>query len=289
MSSYNPNDLLTDRDLMAYEPRILEDYGQTSWAEKRSKTLQDWLWPQLKAQGFQPERFRTRFEPAAVYGYTAAAFTDWRGQAISTEVDDLNLATVLASVGSDALYIGDSQPFRGLSLRMADSVTAIANVAAVSYWSDAWIALTVTDKTQATIGTSFSRGGAFHWQVPDDWTVRAVNSNRYYWVRVTTTATPTSAKAGQLGVIRHSVLAAPVTFWTLALIMRSAQTTSGEGPWREKAEYYEAMAEAALTRAFPSLGGEFESDEPETDLISETEAEQTTETVTGGPWRLERA
>jgi hypothetical protein len=290
VSSYSPNDLVTDLDLRAYERDVLQKYATNSWAEKRAKALQDWLWPQLRSQGFAPEKFRTRYEPDSVLGFTGAAFSDVKGAAVSLDADDLNLATIFASVGSDALFVGDTQPFRGLSLRMGDTPTSTANVVTVSYWADSWVALTITDKTQGTAGTSFSKGGSFTWAVPDDWTLRKVHTvERRYWVKVTTSVTPASAKAGQLGVIRHSVLAAPVTFWTLALIMREAPTTSGAGPWREKAEYYEQQAAAALQRAYPSLGGEFESDDPITDQISDEEAEQTTETVTGGPWRLERA
>jgi hypothetical protein len=112
--------------------------------------------------------------------------------------------------------------------------------------------------------------------------------DRLYWVKVTTTVTPTSATAGQVGVIRSSLLTAPVTLWTLALIMLEAPS-SGKGPWSDKQKNYERLAQDALQRALPSLGGEFETDDPATDQISEEESEQTTEEATGGPWRLERA
>lgn len=287
--SYSPNDLTTDLDLVAYEGNILTQFNKTDWQQKRTKTLQDWLWPQLRSQGFRPETFRTRYEPSCVASLISGTYADVTGQATNTTTDDLNLAAVFATVGTNALYVGSTQPFRGVSLRLMDSPTVVGNVASVAYWNDAWTSLVVTDKTQATPGTSFSKGGSLLWTTPDDWVLRPVSTfDRLYWAKVTTTVTPTSALAGQLGVIRASLLSAPVTFWTLALIMLEAPT-SGSGPWKEKREEYERLAQDALQRALPSLGGEFESDDPPTDQISEEESEQTTETVTGGPWRLERA
>jgi len=287
--SFAPNDLFDDLDLRAYEGSILSAFGKVDWKEKRAKAVNDWLKPLMRANGFTVQRFRTRFEPAAVVGFTGAAYTDKLGDATDSDADDLNLATVFATAGSDALYLGSSQSFRGVSLRMQDSVTAVANVLSVSYWADAWVALTITDTTQKTVGKSFSGGGSVTWRLPDDWALRKVSTyGPYYWVKLTVSATPTSALAGQVGVIRHSSVSAAVTFWTLALIMREAPTSSA-GPWIEKAEWYEQQAEAAWQRALPVLGGEFETDDPLTDQISAEEAGQTTSEATGGPWRLERA
>ena len=104
-------------------------------------------------------------------------------------------------------------------------------------------------------------------------------------MKVTVSATPTSAKAGQLGVIRRSVLCAPAAFKTLALIMREAKTGS-EGPWREKAAEYQTDADAALERALQIVAGEFDTDE--SDQVSPTEETQTRAEVARGPFRLER-
>lgn len=287
--AFHPNDLVTDLDLLAYESTILSSFNKTDWAEKRRKAFNDHIVPLLKANGFDVNRFRTRYEPDAVVGYTAAAYSDETGDATSTSTDDLNLAAVFATPANDALYLGSAQPFRGFSLRMLDSVTAVTNTLSVAYWADAWTSIPITDKTQATAGKSFSKGGSVTWRMPDDWVVRPLSSfDRYYWIKVMTSATPTSALAGQLGVIRASMLSAPMTYWTLTLIMREAPT-SGAGPWIEKAIWYEEQANNAFQRALPSLGGEFETDDPPTDQISEEEAEQTTAEVTGGPWRVERA
>jgi hypothetical protein len=150
----------------------------------------------------------------------------------------------------------------------------------VAYWNGNWEALTVQDGTITDGGKTLSGGGSVTWLLPVDWMVRAVNgSTRYYWAKVTVSATPTSAKAGQLGVIRASSLRAPATFRTLQLIFQEAPT-GGDGPWRDKAEFYRQEADAALQRALLICGGEFDSDE--SDEISVTEAAQTAEEVSTG-------
>jgi hypothetical protein len=286
--SWHPNDLVTDTDLLAYESGILTNFNTATWQTKRQKALEDWLGPILRTNGFEIERLRTRNEADLVLGFTGAAYTDLTSATRDTTADDLDLAAVFATVGTDALYIGSKQNFRGLSIRMADTVSAVTAKVSVANWSDAWKSLTLTDGTISTSGKSFSGGGAISWTVPSTWVKRSINgSDPLYWVKVTISATPTAAKAGQIGVIRRSVLCAPAALRTLTLIMREAPT-GGSGPWMDKAAYYETEADAALQRALLICGGEFETDEPPTDLISEEESEQTTAEAAGTGWRMER-
>jgi hypothetical protein len=286
--AWAPNDLLSDVDLEAYEAGILTQFARQNWLDKRAKAIEDWLAPILRTREFDIERLRTRYEPDLVSGYTAAAYSDKRGEAIDTTADDLNLATVFATVGTDALYIGSTRQFRGLSVRMMDAVSAVAATLTVSAWTDGWEALSIYDGTQKTPTKSFSGGGAITWRVPPGWVKRPVDSSDpLYVVKLTMSATPTSAKCGQIGVIRRSALCAPVAFRTLALIMREAPT-GADGPWSEKAAWYETEADAALQRALEVCGGEFEADDSVTDQIDATEAEQTVAEVSRGAFRLER-
>lgn len=287
MSSWHPTDLIADADLSAYEQAILTQFGQADWTDKRRKTLEDWLFPILRVNGLNPDQLRTRYEPDKVLGYTGAVYTDVTTAATDETTDDLNLATIFATPGTDLLYVGSEKPFRGLSIRMLDSVSAVAGTLAVKYWADSWTALTVTDGTLKTAGKPFSGGGAITWLLPVDWVTRAINaSDPYYYVQVSVTAVPTSAKASQIGVIQRSALCAPAAFRTLALIMREAPT-GGPGPWTEKALWYEGEADLALQRALQIVGGEFDTDESE--QVSDEEAAQTAEEAGGGPFRLERA
>jgi hypothetical protein len=285
--SWHPNDLVSDRDLVDYEATILDRFGETSFLGKRTKALEDWLFPILKGQGFDPHRLRTRYECDAVFGYTASAYSDKTDASQDTTADDINLATVFATANSDVLYIGSTQPFRGVFFRLLDTVGTAASVMSVAYWNGNWENLLISDGTIQVAGKTLSAGGSVTWLLPMDWATRSVNSSDpYYWAKVTVSATPTSAVASQIGVIRASSLRAPATFRTLELIFREAPT-GAPGPWPEKAEYYKQEADTALHRALQICGGDFESDTDQTDLISETEAAQDVQAVSSG-WRMGR-
>jgi hypothetical protein len=283
--SWHPNDLVSDVDLLDYEAGILQ-MGQTTWQSKRTKALEDWLFPILKGRGLNPHRLRTRYEADAVYGYTGATYSDKTAASQDTTADDLNLATIFASVGADALYIGSVEPFKGLFIRLLESVNTAAAVLSVAYWNGNWENLLISDGTIQVAGKTLSAGGSVTWLLPVDWATRVVNASAsLYWAKVTISATPTSAKAGQISCIRGSALRAPATFRTLQLIFQEAPT-GGDGPWREKAQFYKDEADAALQRALPLVGGEFDSDE--SDVVDTGEADQTTDQV-GGGWALVRA
>ena len=285
--SWHPNDLVSDLDLLDYEAGILTDFGQDTWHGKRQKALEDWLFPILKSRGFDPYRLRTRANPTQAFSYTSAAYTDQTAAVSDTTEDDLNLAAVLATPGSDALYLGSDKPFRGLFVRMADTVSTAAGVLSVAYWNGNWEPVLVTDGTIQTSGKTLSASGSVSWLLPHDWIVRVVNgSDRLYWAKVTVSAVPTSARAGQMAVILGSALRGAVTFRTLQLIMAEARTSS-EGPWPEKADFYKDEADLALQRALPIIGGEFDTDE--SDQLSDDEQGQTAEEAGGGPWVMERA
>lgn len=287
--SWRAGDLCNDADLAAYEQDVLDPqrFGRVEFADKRQKAIDDWLWPLLRQNHFPVERFRTRFVADAVTGFTGSAYTDLTAAAHSLDVDDLDLAAIFATVGTDALYIGSAQMFRGLSVRVSDSPSAVTATMTVSLWTDAWEAVAIEDGTSRTTGKTFSGGGAVTWRVPDGWVPRSVNgSTALYWAKVTVSATPTAAKAGQIGVIRRSLLSGPATLRTLALIMREAPTQQ-DGPWQVKGDWYEREAEAAWSRVLPALGGEFDTGIQD-DQVSQAEAAQTTAQVTGGGWTLER-
>ena len=285
MSSWHPSDLVTDQDLVDYESTILTQFGQSTWLAKRTKALEDWLFPRLRAAGFTPHLFRTRFDASAVLGYTGAVYTDLTAGSQDATTDDVNLAGVFATPANDRLYIGSSEPFRGVYLDLLDAVSSAAGVLSVAYWAGAWKSLAASDGTIIASGKTCSGGGAVTWTLPSDWAMRGVNStDDAYWVRLSLSATPTGAAARQVAVIRASVLRAPVAFRTLELIMREAGTR-GDGPWEAKADSYAEQAGLAFERALPLLGGEFDTDA--SGQVSATEAAQTSAEV-GGGWRLER-
>lgn len=291
--SWHPNDLVADQDLQDYEQAILTNFGQVEWLARRTKAIEDWLLPIVRANGFDPNRFRTRFEPDQVWGFTGGTYTDLTASARDTTEDDLDLAAIFAAPSTDAIFIGSVGPFRGLHWRLLDSVSNAANTLTVSYWNDQWTALDVSDATAKTSGKPFSGGGSMNWPLVPDWVLRTVNASKaFYWTKIALTAVPTGAKATQIGCIRRSALAAPATLRTLMLIFREAPTAQNGGPWKEKADYYEKEADLALQRALPVIGSEFDTDDAATphDMISATSASQTTDQAAGqAPFTLERA
>lgn len=286
--SWHPQDLVSDADLVAYEQTILTQFGQTDWQSKRTKALEDWLFPALASAGFDPYRLRTRYQPTLVYGHTSSVYTDYTTASRTVGVANIPLSTVLAA-SSDALYLGAPWQFRGVSVRMFDAVSSATATLTAEAWRDAWVALSdVSDGTKASAGKPFSKGGTLTWTVPDDWVVRPVNSSdALYWVRLRLSAAPTSASVGQMGVIRRSACCGPAALRTLYYIFREARTTQ-EGPWEAKAEQYLRESEEAWQRIQPLLGREFDVETVD-DQIDATEATQTAAEVTGGGWTLERA
>lgn len=284
--SWHASDLVTDEDLVSYERSILDGMGATQWQERRTKALEDWLFPLLQGRGFDPHKLRTRYEADDVCGYTAITYTSKLGASQDETADDINLATIFATPAADCLYVGSEKPFRGVFVKMLDSVSSVSGTLTVQYWSGSWEAITVANRTSIN-GKTFAAGGSVTWTLPPDWQPRVVNSSDpLYWVKLTVSAVPTGAKASQIGVIRASALRAPATFRTLQLIFQEAPT-GADGPWQEKAAFYRDEAEAALQRALPIIGGEFDTDG--SDLVSEDESEHTAEQAGGGPFTWERA
>lgn len=286
--AWAPNDLVSDADLVGYEANILTQFGQTDWQLRRSKALEDWLFPLLVANGFQPHRLRTRFTADQVWAYTASAYTDKTDASKDTTADDINAATVFATPANDAIFVGSTQPFRGLSIRMLDDVSSADGNLTVNAWCDTWQSVAeMTDGTRRTQGKTLSGGGPVTWRAPEDWVERPINSSpSLYYVRLKVSAVPTGAKITQVGCIRRSLLCAAATLRTLCLIYREAPT-SQDGPWREKAEWYEAQADDAFQRVKGDIGGEFDTITVD-DVVDTQEQAQTVEMVTGGGWTLER-
>jgi hypothetical protein len=285
--SWHPGDLVSDTDLTAYERTILTQHAASDWQSRRQKTLEDWLWPILRSRGLAPERLRTRYVADSVLGSTSSSFTDYTSAASNGSASVIPLATVLATE-TDYLAIGSKQQFRGVSVRMLDNVTAVSSTMTLELWQDTWTDTTESDGTQVSgNGKPFSKGGAITWTVPGEWVLRTLSASApLYWARIRLSAVPTSAEIVQLSCIRRSVLCAPATLRTLATIFREAPQQQ-DGPWLEKAQWYENQAELALNRALPLVGGEFDTSVPPDDVVDADEQEQTTDQA-GSPFRWER-
>lgn len=286
--SWHPNDLLTDEDLRAYERDILTRFNVSDWETRRGKAMEDWLWPQLRAAGFNPARFRTRHTPDVVWGFTSSAYTDHTTAATNATSDDLALGTILAA-SSDAIVLGSTQQFRGISVRLMDTVSSTAATLTVELWRDAWRSVVLVQDDLTVSGVPFARGGSLVWQMPTDWVIRPLSTNTtpYYYARLRVSSAPAGALAGQMSVIQRSVLAGPLAYRVLAMIFREAPMQQ-DGPWLDRASFYETEASLALARALTLVGGEFDADSPTDDTLDRDDEAQTA-AAAGSPFRWERA
>jgi hypothetical protein len=279
-----PGDLLTDAMLEALDSKLAVDFGESvtgRLADVRRIAISDWLAPRLEKAGYDPSRHRMRRASDAVVGYTGGRYTDYTGVPVP-------LATVLATIASDALYVGQRAPFQALWLGLADHVSAVPAVASLAAWNGTtWAALTsLADGTQAVEGKPFSGGGRFSWWLPEDWPTRAVNGQTYHWLKLMTTATPT---AGTMIDVVHPIvrsrLSYPASLFALSVIYRDAAATR-RGAWLDQAKDYEALAREALEVVLPLVTDEFDLTGDEVAGLDDQNL------TTGGPgtglWTLER-
>lgn len=274
--AWAPNDLVSDVDLIAYERTILTQFAALDWHSRRQKALEDWLFPLLEGRGFAPDRLRTRLVPTSAASTVSSVTTDVTST-VATE-DGITLSSAFAA-STDYLYIGHSEMFRGLSVRVTDAPNAVAGSLLLTLWTDRWQSPADVRNGAQAGNAPFAKGGAITWTMPESLVRRTINGTSAYWARLAVSATPTSgSKLGPVSVIRRSRLCAPVTFRTLALIFREAPTGQ-DGPWREKADWYEQEAERSWARVASTIGGEFDTDND--DVISVTESGQTADAATG--------
>ncbi len=281
--SWAPGDLVSDADLVAYERTILTQFQASDWQARRQKALEDWLFPLLEMRGFDPQRWRTRYVATAVVSSTSSVLTDRTAAAASSE--GLALAPILAA-SSDWIAFGYKDAFRGLSIRQLEQPNATAASLTVQVWTGAWQAPEELLNDTLVGAVSLAKGGSLTWTVPESLVQRVLNGVTGYWARIKMSAAPAACVIGPVAVVKRSRLCAPVTVKTLALIFREAPIAQ-DGPWQEKADYYERAADAAWLRVADQIGSEFDMDKD--DVINASEEDQTAAEASGGGWRWERA
>lgn len=258
-----PADLLTDLDVLALDVRATSDYGtgNATLSEKRRVAVTDWLRPRVEQAGYPAHRHMTRRAPDAAWQLTGGAYTDRISALGDYTSDDLDLNDVFVTVGTDALYVGSREPFRGLYVALVDSLNTVASVASVTYWNGAWTApASLIDGTIATSGKSFSGSGRITWSLPDDWHVRPVNNSPAYWARLTVSARPTDeTRVGQVLPLSRSRLTYPAACYTLGLLYQEG-IGNQRGDYAAKADRFFAEADRALAVALPLAQDEFDVD-----------------------------
>ena len=102
---------------------------------------------------------------------------------------------VLTDTG-DFFYVGHSAKFRRIFLDL-DTLGAGATLV-FQYWNGAWTTLTpVTDRT-----TNLTADGSLEFAAPSDWVTTAINSSTQFWVRLSTSANPSTFPTAKYVTIR---------------------------------------------------------------------------------------
>ena len=274
--------LVTDADLAALEPEAghpSEPWGQTAWTAARAEAkrdLQIWIDADYATIPAASDRVLDRWAPELVFAYTGSGYTDRTSEVSSSTEEDLNLATVFTTFGTDCLYVGAGYEFNGLFWKLLDSLNANASVMTVKYWNSAgWTTLSATDGTIAVTGKTLSGSGRVTWTLPSTWERRTLNgSELYYWVQVTISAALTAGTAAtQILPIRPpAALKRVAAYLSLHHICQglAAQAATPEY-WAQKAEAYWTKAQDLYTRIRQGGGIPFDLDQDDViEPVSET-------------------
>lgn len=266
--------LLTEADVLTFDADALDTFGasqsavSTNLALKRQIAVQDWLHGHLRGAGYDPGKHTVLYPADAVLTSTGGTLTDRTSAASDKTTDDVPLASVFATPGTDVLYVGLAVPYRGLMVNMHEAVNANASVLTAQYWDGgAWTAFaSLVNGTERVSGKTFSGGGLLTWSLPEDWAKRPISGDtsaawRYY-LRLKVSAALTSGTAAvSLLPVRRSRLTTPAAFYALHLLYSESWGVQ-RGEWERKADSYRKAADDTITLALKDLQ-EFDTEDTE--------------------------
>lgn len=256
--SWSHLSLVTDDDIGQLEPEAIQSgapWGATTWSTARAAAKRDlkvWLeadYPHIPAV---TDRVRDRWPPSYVWGYTAAAYTDYTSAAKDDTEEDVPLATVFTTFGTDILYVGCDYEFEGLWVQLLDSLNANTATLTVAYWGPTgWTSLTISDGTSVTSKT-FAQSGRITWTLPTTWERRTLNgTDEYYWVKLTVSAALTAGTAAtqMLPLRSPDGLKRVAAYLAVHHIYQGlAAQAAVPADWRAQADKYLGKAETLYAR-----------------------------------------
>lgn len=245
--------LVTDLSLGQIEPQATHPdapWGQTSWSDARAEAKRDlkiWLEMDFPEVPGVADRVLDRWAADYAFGYTGSAYTDVTNGAGDDTPDDLALATILATPGTDRLYLGAAWTFDGLLAVMTGTRNAEASTLTVKYSGPTgWTTLTATDGTAVSSAT-FAQSGRITWTAPSTWQRQRLNGtgDEFFWIELSVSNALTSGTtAAQLLAIRPpDGLVRCAQYLALGHILNGlASQSPGEERWRQQADKYFTMA-----------------------------------------------
>jgi len=145
----------------------------------------------MKYQGSATAEKMTAF--GTVYTTTdGVTFTNRTAEAATPTGTEFSLL----SATSDYIYIGDNSTFGGIDFDF--QTKGRGHTLVVEYYRNtgSWTTMSAAAHTLDDNTGAFVRDGAITYDIPTDWATTAINSVTRYWIRISTSATPTTvAKA----------------------------------------------------------------------------------------------
>lgn len=174
----------------------------------------------MEARGEATSESATSFTMVQLYnGDSGSGYTNNTVEA-GTE-DGTQFATLDST--NDYLYFGDSNKFSGIKFEFHTRGSGLSLV--VEYWNgSAWTTLTANDDNLDDDTSNFQSDGKISWTSPSDWATTTVNtSDALYYIRISTTDTPTTTPQLYLAIPYTSVIG--------MLALSSSQILNEEWAW----------------------------------------------------------
>ena len=146
----------------------------------------------LTFKGLATAESATSFD--SVFTYDGATFTTHTTESFSESGTSFSLM----GAPSHFLYIGLTSTFGGVQFRF-DTKGGNYTLKAEYYNGTAWVELTAASNSLVDNTVEFVSDGTIEWTIPSDWAQTTVNAANRYWIRLSTTSSPTTtAKAFQI-------------------------------------------------------------------------------------------
>lgn len=245
--------LVSDSELGQLEPEAVapaKPWGRVTWSDARAEAKRDlriWLEMDYPDVPGVADRVLDRWEPDYAFTSTGGAVTDRTSQNNDDEEDDLDLATIFTTIGTDRFYIGAAWGFDGLYVHMTGTRNAAASVLTVKYSGPTgFTALTHTDGT-AVSGVTLAQSGKITWVSPSTWQRQREHGtgDEFFWIELSVSGALTaSTSASQILCLRPpDGLKRCAAYLSLGHIYNGLSAGSpGEERWRIQSDKYFAMA-----------------------------------------------
>lgn len=148
----------------------------------------------------------TSFDKVYLYnGDSGSGFTD------NTTEAGTEGGTVFSLMDSttDYFYVGNSATFTGIKIEFAtrgSNYTLKVEYYDESSGTETWAELTANTNDLSDGTSKLESDGKITWTVPDDWGTNTVNSQTKYWIRISTTSSPTTTATAYVVIPGDSVI-----------------------------------------------------------------------------------